>query len=83
MADKEGDIFDANVREVMKTKAGKDVIWRILEECGVYHNTFTGNSQTYFLEGKREVGLFILSILDDADPTLYARTLLDKQKLKD
>jgi len=69
-----------NVREVLKTGAGKELIWNILAMCNLYGDNFTGNSQTFYLEGKRAVGLHILQLLEDADKTAYARLLLEKQK---
>lgn len=81
--DKEQAAFNGNVRELLKTSFGKAVLWAILEEAGLYTPTFTGNSQTYYLEGKRDMGLFVLEMIQDADPTAYARLLLDKQKLEE
>lgn len=75
--------FDANVREVMKTRQGQEVMWEILGFCGLYDDKFTGDSNTFYLEGKRAIGLQILDMLEMADPTIYARLLLDKQKTKD
>ena len=72
-----------NVREVCKSRPGKELVWYILSLANLYGDNFTGNSQTFYLEGKRAVGLSILQLLEDADPTLYARLLLDKQKLEE
>jgi hypothetical protein len=72
-----------NVREVCKSSSGKELVWYILSLTDLYGDSFTGNSQTFYLEGKRAVGLSILQLLEDADPTLYARLLLDKQKLEE
>lgn len=73
-------VLTANVRELLKLRQGREVIWHILSLTNLYGESFTGNSQTFYLEGKRAVGLAILQILEDADPTAYARLLLDKQK---
>jgi hypothetical protein len=81
MADE--DTLVANIREVLKTRQGKDVLWHILGMCNIYGDVFTGNSQTFYLEGKRAVGLEILQLLEEADPTAYAKLLLDQQKLKE
>ena len=81
--DKEYDVFVANTRELLKLKHGRAFIWKILEECGLYSDTFTGNSMTYYMEGKRAIGLLVLQYLEDADPTAYARLLLEQQKEKE
>lgn len=70
----------SNMRDVTKTRAGKEVIWAILAMCGLYSESFTGNSQTFYMEGKRAVGLEILQLMEDTDKTLYARMLLESSK---
>ena len=79
----EYDTLVANTRELLKTKAGKDFIWYILSIANLYGDNFTGNSQTFYLEGKRSVGLEVLQLLEDVDKTAYARLLLDKQKIEE
>ena len=74
--------FHSDLREVLKTGPGKNVIWNVLAKCGIYQDSFTGNSQSYYLEGKRAVGLEILADMEDVDPTAYARLLLNHQKEK-
>ncbi len=57
-------IADAAVKEdtdalkrVMNTKEGRWLFCRILEMTGYKGQSFTGNSQTYFYEGMREIGI--------------------------
>jgi len=75
--------LEANVVSVMATPQGKDVIWEILSLCGIYDNQFTGNSGTFFNEGRRSVGLDIVQMINDADPTSYARLLLERAKTEE
>ena len=44
----------------MSTKQGRRVVWRLLGEAGVFRSSFTGNSETFFREGKRALGLHML-----------------------
>lgn len=74
------DVLVANTREALKTRAGRDIIWHVLSICNLYGDNFTGNSQTFYLEGKRSVGLEILQLLEDVGPTSYAQLLMTKQK---
>lgn len=73
--EKEVEILESNVRELLKTRQGKQVIWEILSYCDVY-SSIPGK----FEAGKRNVGLDIIQLLDDADPTLYAKLLLEKKE---
>ena len=76
--EKEQAIFNSNVREVMKTRQGKDFIWAILERCYIYTPKFTGHKQTTgHLVGRESVGIEILEMLTEADPTIYPRLLLE------
>ena len=54
-------------RSVMATPQGRDVIWDILTMCRVFNLSMTGNSWTYFNEGGRQIGLYVLSMLNLGD----------------
>lgn len=71
---KERDLLEANVRAFCSTPAGRDVIWEILDYCSIY-SSIPGK----FEAGKRNVGLDIIQLLEDAEPKLYAKLLLEKQ----
>jgi len=61
---------------VMSTDQGRRVVRRIIEHCGVYKTSMTGNSYTFFNEGKRDVGLFLTAKIADATPQHLAEMLL-------
>jgi len=67
-----------NVSEVLKTHAGREFIWCILDQCDIYGAQFTGNSTTFFNEGKRSIGVFLLEIMGEAEPLAYANLLKEK-----
>ena len=46
---------------VLGDRQGRLVVWDILEQCGVYRSTFTGNAHGTFLEGQRQIGLWMLA----------------------
>ena len=84
MSDKEiHDRLKLAVGDVLKTKSGQKFIWEILSLCGIYDNQFTGNSGTFFNEGRRSVGLDIVQMMNDADPTIYPRLLLERAKTEE
>lgn len=47
-------------RAVMNTPEGQRLLRHIVGHCGIYNQSFTGNSETFFREGKRNIGLKIL-----------------------
>lgn len=81
-AKKERDKILAHVKSVAQTRSGKEVIWEILSMCNMYSTTFTGNSQGAYLEGRRAVGLDILSLLEEMDDTFYPNLILQMRKNK-
>ena len=44
-------------RKIMKSPEGRWFFMRVLEITGYHGRSFTGNSETYFREGMREVGI--------------------------
>jgi len=46
---------------------GKRVYTHMLERCHVFNTTFTGNSRTYFLEGERNIGLYLMAMMNLAN----------------
>jgi hypothetical protein len=48
---------EEDLRKVMSLPEGRRTMWRILCNTGMRRSSFTGNSETYFREGERNVGL--------------------------
>jgi len=64
----EGEKLRTAVTGLMASDAGRRFICAVLDQTGVFKSSFTGNSATFFLEGKRAVGLYIYQLLMTADP---------------
>jgi len=77
------EVFLENVRRAMKRQDTKDIIIFILDQCGLYTDTFTGNSTTFMLIGQQRIGLAILNLLQSADPTIYPKLLLEHNQKKE
>lgn len=54
-------------KRVFNSPHGKRVYKHILERCHVFHTTFTGSSKTFFLEGERNIGLYLLAMMNLAN----------------
>lgn len=52
-----------DIEKTFGTPHGRRVLYEILSTCGVYHDCFTGNSRSFYLEGKRAVGLHIIDLV--------------------
>lgn len=46
---------------LLKSKEGRWFLMRLLDETRIHAKTFTGNSNTFYNEGRRDVGIGILS----------------------
>lgn len=46
-------------------------LWDLLGNCGIYRSSFTGNSETFFKEGQRNVGLKVQAELVRYFPESY------------
>ena len=66
-----------DLRDVLKLKAGRKVLWRYLEECGVFTGGFVPDpNRVYFNEGMRNIGNIILLDVNEAAP----ETLMNMKK---
>lgn len=61
----------ADLEWVMGDERGRRFLWTLLGQCGLYEISFTGNSETFFREGARNVGLKLQHRMIDASPKLY------------
>lgn len=68
-----------DLKFLLSSEQGRRFVWRYLELCGVFKSSFTGSSETFFLEGQRNIGLKLLADVMEADPESYIKM----QKLKE
>jgi hypothetical protein len=69
-----------DVREILSSPAGRRFYWRYLEECKLYKQCADhSGSWTYFNEGQRNIGLKLLSDLNEACPEAYLVMLKEKE----
>lgn len=59
----------------LSTPQGRRVCAKYIAFCGVLKTSFTGNSETFFNEGKRVVGLKLLEDLNESDPSAYFKMM--------
>lgn len=61
----------AGFGQLLETKQGRAWAWWLLGQCGVFRTSFTGNSTTFFNEGKRDIGLLLLGDITREFPDAY------------
>jgi hypothetical protein len=78
----ERDQETADFKWLMSDKRGRRFMWRLLSMTGLYRSSFTGNSNnTFFNEGARNIGLMLISEVNELTPDAYAM-MLDEQRKK-
>jgi len=78
IVDQEKDDF----KWLMGSKRGRRIVWRLLERTGVYRSSFTGNSETFFREGQRNVGLMLMAQINEVSPDQYALMLKEQNDVR-
>lgn len=72
----------ADLQWLMGSKRGRRIMWRLLERTGVWRSSFTGNSETFFREGQRNVGLWLMAQIHEVCPDHYALMLKEQQDVR-
>ena len=68
------------IRWLMSDRRGRNVVWWLLGEAGIYQQSHTGDAlNTAFREGGRRLGLKLHDRLLDADPGALIRLLQEHQ----
>ncbi|CAB4164935.1 hypothetical protein UFOVP824_5 [uncultured Caudovirales phage] len=61
-----------DIKWLMSDKRGRRVLWRLMEEAGVFRSSFNTNAMAMaFAEGNRNYGLRILSLIHATCPRQY------------
>jgi hypothetical protein len=67
-----------DLKTVLKKPEGRRFVYKVLSECGVFKASFSLNSmQTAFQEGRRDIGILLLKMLDEAEPQAYSQMLTE------
>lgn len=57
--------------EVMRSPAGRMVLWDLLERAGIYRSIFTTNAEIYYRAGRQDFGHELLAMILEADEAGY------------
>lgn len=80
--------LDATIREreladiawLLADRRGRRLMWRVFSIAGIFRNSFTGSSETFFNEGKRVIGTTLFADLMQAMPTAFAEMQAEAAK---
>ena len=69
--------FESDLSKTFGSATGRRVLYEILSLCEIYSDSFTGNSQTFYREGKRAIGLQIIEMVGIE---VYLKTLRENME---
>lgn len=70
----------AHFRDLLQDERVRDLMWKVLGQCNIYLSTYQRNfGDMALLEGKRQVGLWLLNEICAADPN--AEMLMRKKAI--
>lgn len=74
---------ESDVRWLMSSKRGRRVVWRLLDQSGVFRLSFNPNAMHMaFAEGNRNFGNRILSMIHSLCPELYPVMVKEQQNVR-
>ncbi len=75
---------ETDVKWLMGTKRGRRMLWRLLDQAGVFRLTFDQSTmQMAFNEGNRNSGLRLLNMIHIVSPELYPVMLKEQKEQND
>ena len=75
---------EADIKWLMSSKRGRRVIWRLLDQAGVFRLSFNTNAMSMaYAEGNRNYGLRILALIHTLCPELYPTMIKEQSNDRD
>ena len=70
----------ADLKWLMKDQRGRRIMQRLMDKAGIYRSSFTGNSETFFREGERNVGLLFVAEITEHTPDEFLLMLKEHRQ---
>lgn len=77
------EISRKEMREVLKTREGRNVLWRILEQCHLFSSIWRQSAEIHYLAGKQDVGHYVLAEILDADEDAFIIMMTENKQMKE
>jgi hypothetical protein len=71
-----------NFHKTFSSEHGRFIYRYILAECHLFESTFTGNSRTFYNEGRRSVALDLLTLNDDANTEDFEQLIREEREVR-
>lgn len=79
----EREALEGAFREMLRSEPGKRVLFWLLEQGSIYSDPFTGeDASTNYRLGRQATARRLIQQMNDIDPTLYPKLLLDMAEIR-
>ena len=66
------DVQLEDIKEVLRSHAGRRFVWRILEKCGTFNSIWHSSAAIHYNSGQQDIGHFIMSeIAESGEEQLF------------
>lgn len=62
-----------DMRKLLCEEWGRRLFWRLVAKTGLLKTSMTGNSHTFFLEGRRSIGIELWDEMESVAPEAYVK----------
>jgi hypothetical protein len=71
---------ESDFKWLMSHAKGRRIVWSLLEKAHVFQSSYTGDNTTFFREGERNIGLFLMAQINEFCPDLYVQMVLEQNE---
>jgi hypothetical protein len=75
--------MEYDLKVILGTENGRRYLYELIDFCGLYRPSMTGNSQTFFNEGMRNVGMKIMADVTKADANSFIQMMTEHKNRKE
>ncbi len=61
----------SDLRKVLQTREGRNVMWRFLEEARVFNSIWEPSAKIHYNAGKQDFGHYLMAEIMNSDPDKY------------
>ena len=68
---------ESDMRWLLSQPQGRRLLWSLIQQCGVDRISYTGNSETFWREGQRSIGVQLAADAKALAPDLYKQMVIE------
>lgn len=69
-----------DIKKVLKTKYGRDFVWKILTHCNVFGSIWVPSAKIHYNSGKQDLGHYLMAEIMEADEQLFFKMMKENNE---